>query len=368
MKMKNPYDVLGVSKSATPDEIKRAYRKLAAEHHPDRGGREQSFKDVSEAYQILSDPSKRQQYDQYGQTFEQAQRQGAGFGSSAAGGNPFGGFDFSQGFGFGSGGMEFDLGDIFGDIFGNASQRADTRARGVDLEMPLSITFEEAAFGVEKEIVIEKLNACPRCSGAGAEPGTKVVVCHVCHGQGNIKTTRRSILGTISSTKICDRCEGQGKLPESPCKECAGKGVKRGQKSIKVRIPAGIDDGQRIRIAGQGEAGYRGSAPGDLYINVRVQPSREFVREGFDLYKDLKVSFAQAVLGATIETKTLDGAVKIKIPAGTQPGRVFKVSGKGMQYLNRSGRGDLFITVNVHVPEKLNRQQKELLRQFEESE
>lgn len=284
--MKNPYDVLGVSKSATPDEIKRSYRKLAAEHHPDMGGQEQAFKDINEAYQILSDPQKRSQYDQYGQTFEQAQRQG-GFSGTGGASGPFGGFDFSQGFGFGAGGVEFDLGDIFGDIFGTSSERTERRTRGIDLEMPLAITFEEAAFGVEKEIVLEKKNTCPKCSGTGAEPGTKVVTCPKCHGQGSIKTTRRTILGTMASSTACDRCDGLGKIPEVACSDCGGSGFKRGRKSVKVKIPAGIDDGQRIRVKGEGEAGYRGSAVGDLYISVNVLPSKEFQREGFDVYKNI---------------------------------------------------------------------------------
>ncbi len=365
---KNYYDVLGVSKGASQDEIKKAYRKLANEHHPDRGGSGEKFKEINEAYQVLSDQNKRSQYDQFGQTFEQAQRQG-GFGGGAGG--PFGGSDFSQGAGFGfgnGGGFEFDFGDIFSDIFGGAQERSSRRTRGVDLEMPLDITFEESVFGAEKEISLDKINQCALCAGSGAASGSKIITCPKCHGSGSIKTARRTILGTMSSTTVCDRCEGFGKIPEVPCPECKGSGVKRGKKTIRVRIPAGIADGQRIRVPGEGEAGYRGSASGDLYIIVRAAASREFARRGFDLYKDIEIGFTQAALGASVEVGTLYGAVKIKIPPGTQSGKVFRIGGKGVQHLNRSGKGDLYVTVRVHVPEKLSKRQKELLKQLQETE
>lgn len=356
----NFYDILGVQKGASPDDIKRAYRKLAAEHHPDRGGNADKFKEINEAYQVLSDPTKRSQYDQYGQTFEQAQRQG---GYGGGGGNPFEGFDFAGGFGGGGFGFE----DILSSMFGG-EESAERRNRGVDLEMPLTISFEEAAFGVEKEISLEKKNTCERCKGDGAEPGTKIITCPKCHGQGHIKSSRRTIIGTIASSVVCDRCEGTGKIPEKPCKECHGTGVKRTKTTIKVSIPAGIDSGQRIRVTGQGEAGYRGSAKGDLYISIRVTPSKEFRREGFDLYKEEYITYSQAALGTTLETSTIDGNVKIKVPPGTPSGKVFRVAGKGIQRLHRSGRGDLFVTVHVKIPDKLSKRQKELLKQLDEEE
>jgi len=370
--MANYYDVLGVSKLASADEIKRAYRKLASEHHPDRGGSADRFKEVNEAYQVLSDSSKRGQYDQYGQTFEQAQKNGQGFGGFGgdASGNPFGGFDFSQGFG-GQGGVEFDFGDIFGDIFGgggSAARQSERNRRGVDLEIAMTITFEEAAFGIENKITLEKKNSCPRCKGNGAEPDTKTITCPKCHGQGQIRTTRRTILGTMASSMVCDRCQGMGKIPENPCTECKGSGNIRSHKEITIKIPAGIDNGQRIRVRGEGEAGYRGSEAGDLYISISVMPNPEFRRENFDIYKDLTISFVDAALGTTVETKAIDGSVKIKIPSGTQSGKVFKVGGKGVPRLNRSGRGDMFVTANVHIPEKLSKKQKELLKDFGESE
>ncbi|GAC1413492.1 MAG: molecular chaperone DnaJ [Candidatus Doudnabacteria bacterium] len=355
---KNYYEILGVQKSASPDDIKRAYRKLAAEHHPDRGGNAERFKEVSEAYQTLSDNTKRSQYDQYGQTFDQAQRQGGGYG--AAGGNPFEGFDFQGGF---SGGFGFE--DILSSMFGG-EDGSERRNRGVDLEMPLTISFEEAAFGIEKSISLEKKNICAHCNGNGAEPGTKIITCPKCHGQGQIKTTRRTILGTIASSAVCDRCEGSGKVPETPCSVCKGSGFKRGNKTIQVSIPAGIDNGQRIRVKGEGEAGYKGSATGDLYISIRVTPSQQFRREGFDIFKEQNITYSQAALGTTIETNTIDGKVKIKIPNGTQSGKVFRISDKGIPHLNRPGRGSLLVTVNVKIPEKLSKKQKELLRQLDE--
>jgi molecular chaperone DnaJ len=359
------YKVLGVEKSANADDIKKAYRKLAGQNHPDRGGDAEKFKKINEAYQVLSDTEKRAQYDQYGQTFDQAQRQG-GF-NGAAGGNPFEGFGGGfGGFNGANGGVEFDMGDIFSDLFGGQEQRNVRRSRGVDLEMPLTITFEEAAFGVEKKIDLDKKDTCQRCGGNGAEPGTKVVTCPKCHGQGAIRSTRHTIFGAMQSQTVCDRCEGLGKIPESPCTECKGSGVKRSRKTVNFKIPAGIDNGQRIRVTGEGEAGYRGSTHGDLFLNIRVTPSKDFKRDGADLYRDQKIAFVQAALGDEINVSTLDGEVKIKIPAGTQSEKVFRVGGKGIPKLNHSGRGDLFITVKVYVPEKLSKNQREYLKGFKD--
>ncbi len=354
----NYYDILGVSKSASADDIKKAYRKLAHEHHPDKDkGNEQKFKQINEAYQVLSNAEKKAQYDQYGQTFEQAQRNGGGF---AGQGNPYGGFDFSGG--FGQDGVEFDLGDIFGDIFGGRGERTARRARGVDLEMPLTITFEQAVFGVDKTITIEKKDKCPTCRGTGAEPGTKIITCPVCHGQGHIRTQRRTIFGNIASSATCERCGGDGKLPESPCHTCKGNGITRQEKTLQIKVPAGIADGQRIRVSGEGEVGYRGSAAGDLYIVIRVQSSKDFVRDGSNLLKDLPVSFTQAALGAKIKVPTLDGDIEVKVSAGTQSGKILRVSGKGVPYINSGKRGDLLLTVRVIVPQKLSKKEAELLK------
>lgn len=356
----NFYDTLGVSKTASDDEIKKAFRKKAHEFHPDKGnGSAEKFKEINEAYQVLSDASKRQQYDQYGQTF-------SGGGKSSYGSSPFGGGDPFGGFsGFGNGGVEFDLGDIFGDIFGGSRQRSAARNRGIDLEMGIKLNFEEAVFGVEKNIVLEKRDTCKTCSGTGAQPGSKVITCPKCHGQGQIRTQRRTIFGNVASSIACDRCEGTGKVPEKACHTCSGSGSLRQEKTISVKIPAGISDGQRVRVVGEGEAGYRGSEPGDLYLAVKVASHREFARDGNNLLKDQPISFTQAALGAKITLATFDGKIELKIPAGTQSGAVFKVGRRGVPHINNNAsRGDLLVTARVVVPKKLSKKEKELLKQL----
>lgn len=359
----NYYDILGVAKSASPEDIKRAYRKLAHQYHPDKGaGNEQKFKQVNEAYQVLGNDEKRKQYDTYGTTFDQAGR--GGFGGAYGGGNPFGGFDFS---GFQQGGVDFDFGDIFSDIFGGRAERESRRNRGIDLEMGLKLSFEEAIFGVEKTITLEKQDVCKTCSGSGAAEGSKVVTCPKCHGQGQIRTQRRTIFGNIASSVACDRCEGTGKVPEVACKTCGGSGVLRQEKTISVKIPAGIDNGQRIRVAGEGEAGYRGSQPGDLFLVMQVGTHKKFARHGFTLQTELPISFTQAALGAKMMLETLDGTIELKVPPGTQSGTVLKVKNKGVPFLNQPGkRGDLLVTVRVVIPSKLSRKEKELLKQLAE--
>lgn len=356
----NYYDTLGVSKSASHEEIKRAYRKKAHEYHPDKGqGNEAKFKEINEAYQVLSDSEKKQQYDQYGQTFDQAQRNGQGFGGFSGGnggGSPFGDFDASS---FGG-----DFGDIFSEFFGGGGQRQSRRTKGIDLEMSISISFEEAIFGADKKITLEKKDKCKTCSGSGAKDGTKISTCPKCHGQGQIRTTRQTIFGAVQSAIICDRCEGQGKVPEKPCEDCGGSGAKRQEKTLEIKIPAGIDNGQRIRIAEEGEAGYRGSSNGDLYLRIKVKPHKEFARDGFNLQKELPISFTQAALGAKPIVKTLDGDIELKIAPGTQSGTLLKVKGKGVPHLNDSGRGDLIITVRVIIPQKLSKKEKELLKEL----
>ena len=357
----NYYDTLGVKKDATSEEVKRSYRKLAHQYHPDKDkGNEQKFKEINEAYQVLGDLEKRNQYDQYGQTFDQAQRNGGGFSSDSQGGNPFGGD-----FGFGQGGVEFDLGDIFGDMFGGQQERSSKRNRGIDLEMGLNINFEEAVFGVEKNITLEKQDTCKTCRGSGGQEGSKIVTCPKCHGQGQIRTTRRTIFGNVASAISCDKCQGQGKIPEKPCHTCGGNGILRQEKTIKVSIPGGIDNGQRIRVAGEGEAGYRGSQPGDLYLAIRVSSSKDFTRDGFDLFKELPISFSQAALGTKIIVKTLDGDIDLKISNGTQSGTVLKVKGKGVPHIgDKNRRGDLLVTVRVLVPGKLSKKEREILKEL----
>lgn len=365
---KNYYDILGVPKGVSKDEIKRAYRRLAHEYHPDKArGDEKKFREVNEAYEVLSDDAKRAQYDQYGETFEQARsRGGAGFGGFS-GFNDFS--EFMRGFGdnFSRGpfsGMEFDFGDVFSDIFGGP--RKTRRAQGVDLEMQLQLDFLESVFGIEKELVLEKRDNCKLCKGSGAEAGSQVVICPKCHGLGQITTRTRTILGTVQQVETCDRCDGTGKIPEKACKECSGLGVKKQKKTINVAIPAGIDSGQRIKVLKQGQVGYRGSQPGDLYILIQVKPHPIFRREGYDIISEAPVSFFQAALGGTVEIDTVDGKVELKIPAGIQSGKMLRLREKGVPYPDSVKRGDHLAVLRVVTPTKLTRNEKEIFKKLAE--
>jgi molecular chaperone DnaJ len=361
------YTTLGVGRDASQDEIKKAYRRLAHEHHPDKGNGNDSekFKKVNEAYQVLSNPEKRRQYDQFGAAFQNAGRGGAGAGFGGYGGQGAWDFsDFARNFGGFSGGAEYeDAFDIFSDIFGGGSRRS-RRERGIDLEMELDLSFKEAVFGAEKEIVLEKKDACPKCEGSGAEPKTKVVTCPKCHGTGQIRTMRRTIFGQVSTVTTCDRCEGTGKTAEVPCTECKGTGAVRRVKKLNIKIPPGVDDGMRIRIANEGEVGYKGSNFGDLYLRINVVEDTMFVREGYDILSEITVSISQAALGAEVEAETIDGKVSLKIPSGTQSGKVLRLKGKGVPQGDMKKRGDHLLTVKVATPTRLNKKQKELLRQL----
>lgn len=362
------YSILGLNKSATADEIKRAYRKLAHQYHPDKGGGDaEKFKEVNEAYQVLSNPEKKAQYDRFGSAYQGAGGQSGFGGFSGQGYNPFEGFSAQGGPASGWGnGVEFDFGDIFSDIFGGGSRRQTRRQRGVDLEMPVSITFEESMLGVTKTVSLEKSDKCETCKGSGAKEGSKVVTCSKCHGQGQVLTQRRTMFGVVQTAATCDVCEGDGKVPEVPCEICKGRGVLRRKKTLEIKIPAGIDNGQRIKISGEGEIGYRGSLAGDLYVVIKVLPSKEFKRQGDHLYKEVPVGFVQAVLGAKVETDVVGGKIEIKIPAGTQPGTVLKVSGKGAPVVNSGKKGDLYVTVRVVIPNKLSKKEKELITELAE--
>lgn len=355
--MKDYYEVLGVSKSADDEEIKKAYRKLAKQYHPDMhpGDKtaEEKFKEVNQAYAVLSDPDKRKKYDQ--------------FGSEAAEGN--GGGGYSGGFGnFGgfTGGMDFDLSDLFGDFFGGS--RTNTRRsgpeRGDDLLQRVFISFEEAAFGCKKDIKYTKIDRCADCGGTGAAKGTTPKVCSKCGGTGRIKVQQRTPFGVMQSTRECDECGGRGETIPNPCKGCGGSGVKNVTKTLEVSIPAGIDNGQRITLRGMGNAGKRGGPAGDLYISVQVRPHALFERDGFNIYCDIPITFAEAALGATISVPTLDGKTTFQIPEGTQTGTAFTLKGNGIQNINGRGRGDLIFRVNIEVPRSLNDNQKDALRRF----
>lgn len=348
------YEVLGVEKGATADEIKKAYRKITKANHPDLhpGDKEceERFKEANEAYEVLSDEEKRRKYDQYGHA---AFDPNAGFGGG-------GGFDGFGGFG--------DLGDIFGDIFGfgggRASRNPNAPRRGDDLRATVNISFEEAAFGCEKEVTITPIEACSDCNGTGCAPGTTAEICPDCKGSGTIRTTQRTPFGMAQSTSPCPKCHGSGKVIHQPCKTCKGMGKVRRQRKIKIKIPAGIDDGQTLSISGKGNAGVNGGPAGDLRVSVIVRPHSQFERDGSSVLLNQQISFAQAVLGADIEVPTLDGKVKLTIPEGTQPGAVFRLRGKGIPYLHGGGRGDQFITVSIAVPKGLTNSQKEHLKAF----
>ena len=351
------YEVLGLSKSATDDEIKKAYRKLAKENHPDLhpGDKdcEERFKEIGEAYEILSDPDKKARYDQYGH---------AAFDPNSGFGGGFGGFgDFG------------DLGDILGNIFGGfgfgggSTRSRNAPQKGENLRVRLSIAFEEAVFGCPKEITVPRIEDCEDCSGTGCKPGTNPETCPDCGGAGEVRVQQRTPFGVMSSTTACRRCGGSGKLVKDPCPKCGGKGKVRKQRTISVNIPAGIDDGQTISLRGQGHAGANGGPNGDLLITVSVKAHPLFERDGSSILFEMPISFVQAALGAEVEVPTLDGKVKYTIPEGTQTGTTFRLRGKGVPYLNGSSRGDQYVTVNIETPKNLNKEQKELLRKFGEA-
>ena len=355
------YEVLGVSKTATDAEIKKAYRKLAKENHPDLhpGDKEAEarFKEANDAYEILSDSDKRSRYDQFGFAGvdpSYAAQNGGGFG---------GGFD--GGFDFG------DLGDIFGSFFGGGfggGTRSRTGPqRGDSLRMGLTISFEEAAFGCEKEVSLERVEQCETCKGTGAAPGTSPETCSNCGGSGAVQQRRQTPMGVFATTGPCPKCGGKGKIISSPCKNCGGSGQTRKRKTVKVSIPAGIDNGQIISLRGQGNAGRNGGPAGDLQIVISVQPHQLFRRDGADVYCDAPITFTQAVLGGELEIPTIDGKVSYTLPEGTQTGTTFRLKGKGIPVVSGRGRGDQFVTVHIETPRGLNREQKEALRKFSET-
>ncbi|MBV4419966.1 molecular chaperone DnaJ [Clostridium tyrobutyricum] len=360
MANKDYYEVLGLEKGASDDEIKKAFRKLALKYHPDRNkgnkDAEEKFKEINEAYQVLSDPQKKAQYDQFGT----ADFNGAG-GAQGAG---FGGFDFSDLGGFG---------DIFDSFFGGGfSQGGNSRGRnapqkGRDLEYALSLTFEEAVFGIKKDVSLSRNENCEHCHGTGAKEGTKPHTCDKCGGTGQIRVQRSTPLGNFVTMTTCDKCGGKGTIIKDPCPHCKGKGTVRKHRKIQVNIPAGVDTGNIIPMRGQGEAGVNGGPAGDLYINIRVASSSKFKREEFDIYIDAHISFGKAVFGTTMKVPTIDGEVKYDVPAGTQSGTVFRLRGKGISRVNGRGRGDQYVNVIVDVPKNLDENQKETLIEFMEA-
>jgi molecular chaperone DnaJ len=354
------YEVLGVDKSASAEEIKKAYRQLAKKYHPDLNPgdkeAEEKFKEVNEAYEVLSDSDKKSRYDQFGH---------AGVDPSYGGGGYSGGFS-----GFGDMG---DIGDIFNSFFGggfsSSSSRSNANAprRGSDISADITINFMDACFGKEVEVSLNRMEKCPDCNGSGAAAGSSAETCPDCHGSGQVKVTQRTPFGMISSAKPCTRCGGKGKVINNPCPKCHGNGRIAVPKKIKVTVPAGIDNGQILQVSGQGHAGTNGGPSGDLHVNVSVRPDPIFERDGYDIHTDIPITYTQAVLGDEITVPTIDGKVKYTVPEGTQNGATFRFKGKGVKKINRPDRGDQYVHVTIEVPKNLTKEQKKLLRDFEGS-
>jgi molecular chaperone DnaJ len=350
------YEVLGVSRNATEEEIKKAFRRLARQYHPDvnkEKGAEARFKEINEAYEVLGDAQKRAAYDRFGHA-------GVGAGAGAGGANPF------EGFGFGS------FNDLFEQLFASAAGASGARRtgtqRGADLKYELTISFEDAVRGCQKEIEIPRWDSCSTCRGSGAQPGTSTQRCAACQGTGEIRRVQQSIFGQFVNVMVCDRCRGEGRVITTPCERCKGQGRVRGVRRVAVNIPAGVDDGINVRVTGEGEVPPRGGTPGNLYVSLTVRPHEYFKRQGTDILYEMPVSFSDAALGADLEVPTLDGNEHLKIPNGTQSGRVFRLKGKGVPVVHSSSRGDELVVVKVVTPQTLTARQKELLKEFAEIE
>lgn len=350
---KDLYAVLGLSRDASPEDVKKAYRTLSKEWHPDKHkgekGAEDRFKEINEAYEVLGNPEKRRMYDQFGTT-----------GGPGGAGQGFGGFDFS---GFGGGA---DFGDLFENFFGGGRGRGATRTEGADREIELAIDFADVVTGTQLPVRLQKLAACGTCDGNGAEPGAKIVTCATCGGTGQTVHTVNSFFGQIQQRTLCPTCAGSGKVPEKPCHTCKGQGRLQEQVNVTVEVPAGIDDGQTLRIRGQGDAGIRGAAAGDLYVHIRVRPDPRFIRDGSDIRTQVSVSVIDALLGGEKEVETVQGSTTVQIPEGMQPGQIFRIRGKGLPHLGSSRHGDHYVTVNVEIPKKLSRAERKLLQEWRE--
>jgi molecular chaperone DnaJ len=351
--MKDYYETLGISKSASEEEVKKAFRTLAQKHHPDKkGGDEAKFKEVSEAYSVLSDKKKRAEYDTYGKTFA------GGNGGGPAGG--FGGFDFSQFSGANGQGFEFDLGDIFGEMFGGGGQ-SRAQARGRDISIDIELSFKESIFGTDRRVLISKIGVCEVCTGSGAKKGSKMIACKTCNGKGEIRETRNTMLGNFTSARLCPTCNGRGETPETPCESCRGAGVKKQQEEIHIQVPGGVQDGEMIRMPSKGEA-VQGGGAGDLYVKLHVKADASFSREGNNLLTALDVKLTDALLGGEYTIRTLDGEEKVAVPAGITHGEIIRIRGKGVPM--RGGRGDLHVRIDIEFPKKLSKTAKELVEKL----
>jgi molecular chaperone DnaJ len=351
MAKRDYYEVLGISKSASSDEIKKAFRRLAVEHHPDRGGSEEKFKEINEAYEVLKDDSKRKRYDQFGHA-------GVGNNSAYEGANPFGN---AQGYNFDFG--DLGLGDIFESFFGGGGGNRRRQTQGRDIETRAEISFEDAIFGAEVKLKLDIEDVCEHCKGTTAEPGYELKTCSTCKGSGQVVSVTRTIFGNIQQAAVCRTCSGTGKVPEKVCTVCHGRGTQRKSQTITLKIPAGIDDGATIRLREHGEAVANGPK-GDLYVNIRVRPHHKFTREGDLILSEEQVDMVDAALGIEIDVDTVDGPIRMKIPPGTQSGSDFKLSNHGVPHLKGSSRGAHIVTIAVSTPNKLSKHQQELLQEF----
>ncbi|HEY4512143.1 MAG TPA: molecular chaperone DnaJ [Candidatus Paceibacterota bacterium] len=352
---KDYYNILGVDKGASGDDIKKAFRKLAHKYHPDKGGGDATkFKEASEAYSVLSDDQKRSQYDTFGT---------AGAGTGGAGGfnaQDFGGFDFS---GFQSGGgQEFDFGDIFGDIFGGGSRRPQQK-RGRDISIDIELDFKDAIFGTVRKVLVSKASVCEHCGGKGAEKGSETVVCNKCNGKGQIHESRRTFFGQFTTNRVCDTCKGEGWVPKTKCHICKGAGILHKQEEIRIEVPVGIENGEMIRFAGKGEA-VSGGGAGDLYVKVRVRKHHIFRKEGNNLLADITVKLSDALLGGEHHLETLDGNLSVKIPEGIQSGETLRIKGRGVPYGRGNVRGDIYLTIKINIPKKLSHESRRAVEEL----
>lgn len=359
------YQILGVSKTASQDEIKKAFRKKAHELHPDKkGGDEAKFKQINEAYQTLGNSQKRAQYDQFGQA-----------GPQGPGGGAYNWSDFSRAGGFPGGDASYqnvdmgDLGDMFGDLFGFGGGRRSggrgQQTRGMDIEAELEVSFQEAVFGIEKVMELSRDLTCSTCNGDGAKPGSKTSQCSTCQGSGQVAQVRNTLFGAMQTVGRCPACQGEGQIITDPCVACRGEGRSKTKKALKVQVPAGISSGQSIRLSGEGQAGRKKASAGDLYLRIRVKPDPRFNRQGDDVYSDIGVSVSQAALGGKISVDTLDGPIKLDVPSGTQPSTKIKLKSKGVPHLRGRGRGDAYFVVKVKIPSKLSKDQKKLYEELQ---
>ncbi|MFH1582147.1 MAG: molecular chaperone DnaJ [bacterium] len=356
--MKDYYEVLGVSRDASQDDVKKAYRKLAHKYHPDKGGDEKKFKEINEAYQTLSNQEKRTQYDRFGRAFDES----AGFDPGQ------GGFDFGFGQGFGNQGMEFDfdLGDMMEQMFGfGGRQKKRDVKKGGDIEVELTLDLKDILAGKEREITLDKIVSCSRCKGTGGDPGSKIKECFSCRGTGQVQQIKKTPFGSFTRVSICPECQGEGNRPEKLCNVCKGEGRIKEREAIKIFIPAGVDTNQIIKVEEKGEAGRRGGKSGDLYVRIYIKPSPRFKRHGDDLYTTADISFVQASLGDEIEVPTLEGtSILLNVSSGTESGKVLRISGKGIPKFSGYGKGNMYVELIVRIPKKITKNQKELLEKL----